>query len=147
MWAESGLRRQVHTLGCVRAAILRWRANKQVSTPNNGALSSCCQLSRCFPDYIWGVVDMVPETDFPDIRNWCAIHSSNGSCMIIPREGDVVRLYIQLTDTDVVDASGRVDKSKMGPQQLIEVANKSFHPYKIAPKDDIDWWTIYISES
>ena len=88
---------------------------------------------------------MVPETDFPDIRNRCAIHSSNGSCMIIPREGDVVRLYIQLTDTGVVDASGRVDKSKMGPQRLLEVANKSFHPYKVAAKDDIEWWTIYIS--
>ena len=67
--------------------------------------------------------------------------------MIIPREGDVVRLYIQLTDTDVVDASGRVDKSKMGPQRLLEVANKSFHPYKVAAKDGvIEWWTIYISE-
>jgi len=94
-------------------------------------------------DFIWGVVDMVPNTDFPDIRNRCAIHSSNGSCMIIPREGDVARLYIQLTDTDVVDESGRVDKSKMGPQRLLEVANKSFHPYKIAAKDAIEWWTLY----
>lgn len=67
--------------------------------------------------------------------------------MIIPREGDVVRLYIQLTDTDVVDASGRVDKTKMGPQRLLEVANKSFHPYKVAAKDGIEWWTIYISGS
>ena len=35
---------------------------------------------------------MVPDTDFPDIRCKCAIHSNNGSCMIVPREGDKVRL-------------------------------------------------------
>lgn len=37
-------------------------------------------------DHIWGVVDMVAETDFPDIRRRCAIHSPAGSIMIIPRE-------------------------------------------------------------
>jgi len=65
---------------------------------------------------------MVPETDFPDIRNRCAIHSHNGSCMIIPREGDLIRLYIQLSDKDVLDpSSGRVDRNKMGPEMLLEV--------------------------
>ncbi|KZT07230.1 uncharacterized protein LAESUDRAFT_120001 [Laetiporus sulphureus 93-53] len=96
-------------------------------------------------DYIWGVVDMIPETDFPDIRNRCAIHSNNGSCMVIPREGDTVRLYIQLADTDAVDVqTGRVDKNKMGPQRLLEVARKSFHPYSISTLHDVQWWTIYI---
>ena len=38
-------------------------------------------------DYIWGVLDIVPITDFPDIRMRCAIHSANsGSVMVIPRE-------------------------------------------------------------
>jgi hypothetical protein len=42
--------------------------------------------------------------------------------MVIPREGDRVRLYIQLSDKDVVDpATGRVDKNRMGPDQLLEV--------------------------
>lgn len=42
--------------------------------------------------------------------------------MIIPREGDTVRLYIQLSDTDVVDPlTGRVDKSKMNPEKLVSV--------------------------
>lgn len=73
-------------------------------------------------EYIWGVVDLTPETDFPDIRNRCAIHSNHGSCMIIPREGDKVRLYIQLGDREAVDAnSGRIDKSKVGPHYLLEV--------------------------
>ncbi|KAF4569561.1 hypothetical protein EYR40_008541 [Pleurotus pulmonarius] len=96
-------------------------------------------------DYVWGVVDLVPDTDFPDIRNRCAIHSNNGSCMIIPREGDKVRLYIQLGHTDAVDsANGRVDMSKTSPYKLMEVAKKSLQPFYITNSGDIDWWTIYI---
>lgn len=74
-------------------------------------------------DYVWGVVDMVPDTDFPDIRNWSAVHSLNGSCMVIPREEDKVRLYIQLDGDAFIDAtSGRIsDKTDIGPLQLLEV--------------------------
>ncbi|KAF8270632.1 FAD binding domain-containing protein [Lactarius quietus] len=98
-------------------------------------------------DFVWGVVDIVPseDTDFPDIRNKSAIHSRNGSCMVIPREGDKVRLYIQLSDTDAVNPqTGRVDLGRYDPKRLMEVASKSFRPYIIdtAP-DQIDWWTIY----
>ena len=42
--------------------------------------------------------------------------------MIIPREGDMVRLYIQLSDNVALDSStGRVDRNKMGPEKLIDV--------------------------
>ncbi|KAG8900286.1 hypothetical protein FRB99_006141 [Tulasnella sp. 403] len=94
-------------------------------------------------DYIWGVVDSVPETDFPDIRNRTAIHSKNGSCMVIPREGDTVRLYVQLSEVEV-GQSGRLDKAKMGPEQVMETARKSFAPYKITFPKELEWWTIYI---
>lgn len=67
--------------------------------------------------------------------------------MIIPREGDKVRLYLQLTDSDVVDSeTGRVDKNKMGPEKLMQVAKKSFYPYTMNA-EEFEWWTIYISES
>ncbi|KAG8883883.1 hypothetical protein FRB97_005721 [Tulasnella sp. 331] len=94
-------------------------------------------------DYIWGVVDSVPDTDFPDIRNRCAIHSENGSCMIIPREGDTVRLYVQLSEVEL-GQSGRLEKSKMGPEQVMEVARKSLAPYNISFPKPIEWWTMYI---
>lgn len=100
-------------------------------------------------DYVWGVVDMVPTTDFPDIRNRCAIHSPSGSCMIIPREGDVVRLYLQLSNEDakeVINAKGRIDRTKWGPERLLEIAKRSFRPYTISFPDEIEWWTLYISE-
>ncbi|KIJ21010.1 hypothetical protein PAXINDRAFT_66286 [Paxillus involutus ATCC 200175] len=95
-------------------------------------------------EFIWGVVDMIPDTDFPDIRNKTAIHSTNGSCMTIPREGDIVRFYIQLSDRDVVDpVSGRVDKSRMTPEKLLEVAKKTFHPFELRNHQEIEWWTVY----
>lgn len=98
-------------------------------------------------DFIWGVIDMVPseDTDFPDTRNKSAIHSANGSCMIIPREGDKIRLYVQLSDTDAVNPqTGRVEFGRYDPVRLLEVAKKTFRPYTIdAVPDQIDWWTIY----
>ncbi|KAF8527308.1 FAD binding domain-containing protein [Gautieria morchelliformis] len=94
-------------------------------------------------DHIWGVVDTIPETNFPDIRNKTVIHSNNGSCMVIPREGDKVRLYLQLTEADVV-TNGRVDKTKMDSLKLMAVAKKSMQPYTIDFPREIEWWTIYI---
>ncbi|KAL5492636.1 hypothetical protein ACEPAI_4083 [Sanghuangporus weigelae] len=99
-------------------------------------------------DYVWGVVDMIPETtDFPDIRNRVAIHSTNGSCMVIPREGDVVRLYIQLSDDDareVLNAKGRIDKTRWTPQRLMAIAKRSLQPYTIEFPEEVNWWTLYI---
>lgn len=118
-------------------------------------------------NYVWGVIDLVPDTDFPDIRNRTAIHSNNGSCMVIPREGDKVRLYIQLDEkSGLLNEAGRIDKAKATPEHLLQVgcaqmahmkfvdaddfilqiARKSMHPYKIATPDEFEWWTLYISE-
>lgn len=84
--------------------------------------------------------------------------------MLIPREGDRVRLYVQLLDEDVVDpATGRVDKNRVTPERILEVrlgskgfifidetsvvkaAQKIYHPFYINPLSGIEWWTIYIS--
>ncbi|KDQ19599.1 hypothetical protein BOTBODRAFT_28168 [Botryobasidium botryosum FD-172 SS1] len=93
--------------------------------------------------YVWGVVDTIPETDFPDIRNRCAIHSTNGSCMVIPREGDTVRLYVQMSEVEVGQEK-RLDKSTMGPEKVMDVARASLHPYTISFPNEIQWWTVYI---
>ncbi|CAK7222269.1 hypothetical protein SBRCBS47491_004808 [Sporothrix bragantina] len=92
-------------------------------------------------DYIWGVLDIVPITDFPDIRNRTMIHSaSNGSLMVIPRENRLVRLYIQLTEVSV--GSGRVDRSQIKPDMIIKAAKKIMSPYNI-DYHYCDWWTAY----
>jgi len=43
--------------------------------------------------------------------------------MIIPRKGDKVRLYIRLSDKQVVHPNtGRVDKENIGPDKVFEEA-------------------------
>ncbi|CAE6506518.1 unnamed protein product [Rhizoctonia solani] len=94
-------------------------------------------------DYVWGVVDTIPDTDFPDIRNRTAIHSDNGSCMIVPREGDLVRLYVQIAEIEL-GGTGRMDRGKMTPEKIMEVAKRSFKPFRLEFPKPLDWWTIYI---
>ncbi|KAL4892418.1 FAD binding domain-containing protein [Aspergillus ambiguus] len=95
-------------------------------------------------DYIWGVLDIVPITDFPDIRMRCAIHSENsGSVMVIPRENKLVRLYIQLTTTAHNGGNGgRADRSQINPDVIIQAAQRIMAPYKISYRK-LDWWTAY----
>lgn len=96
-------------------------------------------------DYIWGVLDIVPITDFPDIRMRCAIHSeSSGSVMVIPRESKLVRLYIQLTTTNADDGKGgkKFDRSTITPETIIASAQRIMRPYKIDYRY-LDWWTAY----
>ncbi|OOO07572.1 monooxygenase FAD-binding protein [Aspergillus oryzae] len=94
-------------------------------------------------DYIWGVLDIVPITDFPDIRHRCAIHSANaGSVMVIPRENKLVRLYIQLQVTEHAQSGGKADRSWITPEVILQSAQRIMHPYKIN-YTYCDWWTAY----
>lgn len=53
-------------------------------------------------DSIWGVMDIFPQTKFPDIRKKVVMQSSSGSIVIIPREGgSMVRFYIELPEGTV----------------------------------------------
>ncbi|KAH9817225.1 FAD binding domain-containing protein [Melampsora americana] len=91
-------------------------------------------------NYFWGVLDGIPATDFPDIRMRCAVHSAeNGSVMIIPREKDLVRLYIQLPQPH---HGQRPNRNDITPEKLLQVANSILAPYTIRiPK--IEWYTCY----
>lgn len=113
-------------------------------------------------DHIWGVVDMVVETDFPDIRRRCAIHSPAGSIMIIPREristGEyLTRLYVQVPE-DVApecdqvpgEAGGvkpddaRQRRSKITLEGILKQAADAIQPYFLMPKNGaVDWWAAY----
>ncbi|KAJ6470218.1 phenol hydroxylase [Mycena vitilis] len=93
-------------------------------------------------DFIWGVLDIIPITDFPDIRTRCAIHTaSSGNLVNIPRENKLTRLYIQLTEV-AVGESGRADRSKITPDTILRAAQKILHPYKLT-YEYCDWWTAY----
>ncbi|OQD70146.1 hypothetical protein PENDEC_c026G06205 [Penicillium decumbens] len=94
-------------------------------------------------DYIWGVLDIIPITDFPDIRSRCAIHSaSEGSVMVIPRENKLVRLYIQLQATEYNKSGSKADRSSITPSIILKSAQRILHPYKL-DYTYCDWWTAY----
>ncbi|KAI6160819.1 FAD binding domain-containing protein, partial [Pisolithus thermaeus] len=38
---------------------------------------------------------------------------------------------------------GRVRKSKLSPEKILQVARKSLRAFHISPLADIEWWTIY----
>jgi phenol 2-monooxygenase len=117
-------------------------------------------------DHVWGVVDSVVKTDFPDIRKRCAIHSNTGSIMIIPRErvsGNKVltRVYCQMEDEVERDATvtnesaptkspGVEDAKKQAKKRrenvslkrIVSQTKKVLEPYKIE-FGDVDWWAAY----
>ncbi|KAB5533390.1 FAD binding domain-containing protein [Coniochaeta sp. 2T2.1] len=86
-------------------------------------------------DSVWGVMDVYPLTDFPDIRKKAVIHADAGNLMIIPREGDsMVRFYLELpTGTKVKDVS---------LESLQAHARKVFSPYRMEIAETA-WWSAY----
>ena len=90
---------------------------------------------------LWGVMDLLPRTDFPDIRLKCAIQSRNaGSVLIIPREGGyMVRLYIEL---DALAEGERAADRGVDADQLVARAQQILAPYRIEAAE-VAWWSAY----
>ncbi|GEM12326.1 phenol 2-monooxygenase [Rhodotorula toruloides] len=90
---------------------------------------------------VWGVLDLVPRTNFPDIRMACAIQSAHfGSIMVIPQPRDLVRLYIQLPIR--VESGAYLDRSRITSDTILATARKILHPYTL-DYESIDWFTGY----
>ena len=89
----------------------------------------------------WGVMDILLNTDFPDIRVKSFIQSKDhGAVMIVPREGGYLcRFYVEL---DMIDKDKRASDIKLTEQDLIAQAQKIFHPFKLDVKEVV-WWSIY----
>ena len=90
---------------------------------------------------LWGVMDVLPKTNFPDIRLKCAIQSADqGSILIIPREGGyMVRLYIEL---DELASDERAADRGVTPEQLIEKARNILYPFELYVAQ-VAWWSTY----
>ena len=90
---------------------------------------------------LWGVMDVLAVTDFPDIRLKCAIQSATeGSALIIPREGGhMVRLYIEL---DELHGDERAADREVSPRMLIDQAGAILAPYSLEVVE-VPWWSAY----
>ena len=89
----------------------------------------------------WGVMDILLNTDFPDIRVKSFIQSKDhGAVMTIPREGGyLIRFYVEM---DQMHQGTRASDIKVTEQDLIAKAQKIFHPYILDVKE-VAWWSIY----
>ncbi len=94
-----------------------------------------------FTNHAWGVVDMLAETDFPDIRLKAAIQSADeGNILLIPREGGyMVRLYVDLGE---IDPANRDAIRLMTQEQVIQTAQRVLRPYRLDVRSVV-WFAVY----
>jgi phenol 2-monooxygenase len=86
-------------------------------------------------DAVWGVMDIYPRTNFPDIRKKATLHSNSGNLLIIPREGgSLVRFYIELPH-----GTGAKD---VRLEDLHCIARQIFQPYTLDIAGTF-WWSAY----
>ncbi|KAL4928643.1 FAD binding domain-containing protein [Aspergillus undulatus] len=88
-------------------------------------------------DAVWGVMDMVPRTDFPDIRKKASIRSKAGNLLIIPREGEndnLTRFYIELP--------GGTNAKDVKLEDLQQAAKSILSQYEIGFTETV-WWSAY----
>lgn len=91
-------------------------------------------------NHAWGVMDVLANTDFPDIRTKCAIQSVNGSILHIPREGGhLFRMYVDLGEVPVDNNHAVRDTSL---EEIIDKANSILHPYTVHVKS-VAWHSVY----
>lgn len=89
----------------------------------------------------WGVMDILANTDFPDVRQKCLISSANeGNVLILPREGGYVfRMYVEL---DKLKPDEKAASRKFTQEDMIAAANRIIRPYTLDVKEVV-WWSIY----
>lgn len=88
---------------------------------------------------IWGVLDGVIMTDFPDLWSKVVIHSeTDGSVLCIPREKNLTRLYIELRSEN----GEPVSKAKLTQESVMQRANQIMAPYSVL-WESVEWFGLY----
>ncbi|MCF2589210.1 FAD-binding monooxygenase [Brevibacterium sp. UCMA 11752] len=91
-------------------------------------------------NHAWGVMDVLANSDFPDIRTKCAISSKHGNILHIPREGGhLFRMYVDLGEVPEDDAR-KVRQTSV--DEIIDRANAIIKPYSIDVKN-VAWHSVY----
>lgn len=86
-------------------------------------------------DSLWGVMDVFPRTNFPDIRKQVILQSKVGSMVLIPREGGSMnRFYVELPQGTVAE--------KVKLEDIQAAARHRLSPYKLDFAETF-WWSAY----
>ncbi|EGO53434.1 hypothetical protein NEUTE1DRAFT_126740 [Neurospora tetrasperma FGSC 2508] len=86
---------------------------------------------------LWGVLDGELDTDFPDIWSKTLVYSQeHGSILIIPRERNMTRFYIELK------SSTKGDRNMLGQEFVMQRAREIMAPFSVKWKY-IEWFGRY----
>lgn len=95
------------------------------------------RVRKCIPgslplgashDAIWGVIDGELDTDFPDVWSKTVVYSeTSGSVLIIPRERNLTRLYIELKP----DSREGTPQEELSQQFVMQRARDIMEPYRV----------------
>jgi phenol 2-monooxygenase len=106
------------------------------------------KVRKCIPgatpvgsstDAVWGVLDGVLETDFPDIWSKVVVNSDAlGSVLMIPRERGLTRLYIEIRP----GAPEAVSNESSTQEFMQKRAQAIMHPYRLEWKS-VEWFGRY----
>ncbi|QTX05951.1 FAD-binding monooxygenase [Agromyces archimandritae] len=127
----AGTRRTVHAKYVIGADGAHSGVRDSIGAKHIGGVSQ----------HAWGVMDVLANTDFPDIRTKCAIQSHDGGSILhIPREGGYLfRMYVDLGEV-APDDNGAVRKTSI--DEIIARANQIMHPYTVDVKN-VAWSSVY----
>ena len=127
---DEGSERTVWTKYLIGGDGARSRVRRDIGAVHLGGVSN----------HAWGVMDVLANTDFPDIRTKCLIHSQAGSILHIPREGGFLfRTYVDLGEVSA-DDNHQVRKTPL--ETIIARANAILHPYSLDVRE-VCWWSVY----
>ncbi|KAF9465800.1 FAD binding domain-containing protein [Collybia nuda] len=96
-------------------------------------------------EHVWGVVDFWAETNFPDFRLKCIIQSPQGAVIIIPREEDKLRIYVQFLQTNKLARASSATTAEEIKKKILNRIAESLFPYTIT-FIHIFWYTIFSGE-
>lgn len=111
------------------------RVRKLIS-PDSGERDDPSKMS------VWGVLDGEVDTDFPDIWTKSVVYAERfGSILIMPRERDMTRLYIEMRP-DADSISGSNSNPNLVQAAIMRRAAQILQPYRITWRR-VEWFGQY----
>ncbi|KAK4184066.1 putative phenol 2-monooxygenase [Podospora australis] len=95
------------------------------------------KLEGDLTDSVFGVVDFVPKSNFPDLRRVCYLRAATGTILLVPRSNKEVRMYIPVESGTVLP-----DPKDLTFDRVMDAARKIITPYTLEV-GSVSWWSAY----
>ena len=85
-------------------------------------------------------MDILPKTDFPDIRKNCMIESNHGNLLMLPREQKLARFYVPISDEHA--KQGQLSVEQIDLEAIMERTKAILSPFTLE-SSYCNWWSTY----